>query len=269
VPLVITSMAPLPSTEFSRDYQQRNPHVGVVQNLALTFAALAKLFPAVGGEAAVHAAPATVEGRVLSEADSRELVEAAGVPAVRGVRVPRGADPAELAAELRPPFAVKVIAPISHKMRIGGVVLGVSSVGELATAVKQVEDAVVNAGLPATAVEGCLVEEMVFGREVLVGLNTDAVLGRYVVVGLGGSATELANRSTTRRLPLRPGDVEELLAGVAIGSHPRLAKLVEDLCSAFTEGSLAGYETVEINPVIVTADECWAADAVVTEAAPE
>lgn len=269
VPLVITSMAPLPSTEFSRDYQQRNPHVAVVQNLALTFAALAKLFPAVGGQAAAHAAPAAVEGRVLSEADSRELVEAAGVPAVRGVRVPRGADPAELAAELRPPFAVKVIAPVSHKMRIGGVVLGVSSVGELATAVKQVEDAVVDAGLPASAVEGCLVEEMVFGREVLVGLNTDVALGRYVVVGLGGSATELANRSTTRRLPLRPGDVDDLLAGVGIGSHARLARLVEDLCAAFTDGSLAGYETVEINPVIVTADECWAADAVVTEAAPE
>ncbi|MFD4249313.1 acetate--CoA ligase family protein [Amycolatopsis thermoflava] len=262
MPLIINSMAPVPDTEFVRAYREAHPHVAVLHNLRLTFSALGKLFPAQPA-AATHAVAA--EARVLSEADSRDLVAAAGLPVVRGVRAGRGEDIAALAADLRPPFAVKVIAPVSHKSRIGGVALGVAQAADLPACTKEIESNVVAAGLSPEDVEGFLVEEMVFGREVLVGLNTDPVLGRYVVVGLGGTATELANRALTRRLPLRPGDAEHLLAEVGVTGHDAAVSALAGLCEAFDGGSLGGYQTVEINPLIVTPTECWAADAVVTE----
>ncbi|GAA1248940.1 acetate--CoA ligase family protein [Prauserella halophila] len=268
-PLVITSMAPVPVTDWVHDYRQRHPQVGVVQNLRLTFSALAKIFPA--GTQVGERASATAEAsaRVLSEADSREIVASAGVPIARGVRVGHGEDPTEAAAGLRPPFAVKVVASVSHKARIGGVVLGVCQTGDLAETTKRIETNVVAAGLATSDIEGYLVEEMVFGTEILVGLNTDPVLGKYVVVGLGGTATELANRSTTRRLPLRPGEAERLLAAVGVDGHETAVSTLAGLCESFANGALAGYETVEINPLIVTPAECFAADAVVTEAEPE
>lgn len=263
MPLVITSMAPVPDTEFTRSYRKANPHVAVLDNLHLTFAALAKLFPASADSSPPGGGHA--ERGVLSEADSRDLVSSVGVPVVGGVRVT--ATDLEPAATLAPPLAVKVIAPVSHKARIGGVLLGVASHADLAQAVARIESNVVASGLAAEEIEGCLVEEMVFGREVLVGLSTDPVLGRYVVVGLGGSATEIAKRSTTRLLPLAEGDAEELLAAIGVRNHPAAASAITSLCEAFTSEPFAGYQTVEINPLIVGPEDCWAADAVVTLAA--
>ncbi|PXY36271.1 acetate--CoA ligase family protein [Prauserella flavalba] len=261
MPLIINSMAPVPDTEFVRGYRERHPHVAVLHNLRLTFSALAKLFPAGEKEAKAH--DVGTDARVLSEAASRDLVAAAGVPVVRGVRA--AADElASAAAGLRPPFAVKVLAPISHKSRIGGVALGIAQTGDLPATAKEIESNVVAAGLSPEDIEGYLVEEMVFGREVLVGLNTDPVLGRYVVVGLGGTATELANRSLTRRLPLRPEEAEHLLAEVGVTGHAAAVDALTRVCEAFTGPALGEYETVEINPLIVTPTECWAADAVAT-----
>ena len=40
------------------------------------------------------------------------------------------------------------------------------------------------------------------------------------------------------------------------------------MCRSFENGALAEYHTVEINPLIVTGDGCWAADAVVGRAVP-
>lgn len=262
MPLVITSMAPVPVTDWVRDYRARHPHVSVVHNLRLTFTALAKLFPAL--PSAEHTAGPETDDRVLSEADSRDLVETAGTPVVRGCRVGPGDDPATAAAELRPPFAVKIIAPISHKSRLGGVALGICSPDALPATTKQIEAGVTAAGVDPGTIEGYLVEEMVFGKEILIGLNTDPVLGKYVVVGLGGTATELANRSTTRRLPLHPDDAEHLLRTAGVTEHPAARKTLTQLCEAFERGELADYETVEINPLIVTPTECWAADAVIT-----
>lgn len=260
MPLVITSMAPVPETEFVRAYRERHPHVTVVHNLRLTFSALAKLFPAVpDGDRGPSTASA--DARVLSEADSRELVAAAGVPVVPAVRVPRGAPAADAAAGLHPPFAVKVIAPVSHKSRIGGVALGVARHEDLPTAIEQIEANVTAAGLPPGEIEGCLIEEMAFGRELLVGVHTDPVLGRYVVVGLGGTATEVARRTVTRRLPLQEGDPEEMLTAMALPPHPKATKAITHLCTA---DPLSPYETIEINPLIVTPTECFAADAVIT-----
>jgi acetate---CoA ligase (ADP-forming) len=265
MPLIITAMAPVPDTEFTRTYREQHPHVAVLDNLHLTFAALGKLFPSHPHEKS-SSAVATPEAGVLSEADSRELVAAAGVPIVGGVRVATGEDGSAVAAELSPPFAVKVIAPVSHKARIGGVLLGVADAAALPDAIARITANVVGAGLAEEQVEGCLVEEMVFGREILVGLNTDPVLGRYVVVGLGGSATEIANRSTTRRLPLAEGEAERLLAAVGVVDHPKAVSVVESVCAAFTGEHFEKYQTVEINPLIVGIDDCWAADAVVTVA---
>lgn len=98
-------------------------------------------------------------------------------------------------------------------------------------------------------------------------INTDPVLGKYVVVGVGGTMTELANRSTTRRLPLRAGDARLLLRRAGVVDHGPASEALVRLCAAFESGALAGFETVEINPLIVAPAECWAADAVITRTA--
>jgi succinyl-CoA synthetase beta subunit len=174
---------------------------------------------------------------------------------VSGVTVARGTDPTAVCAGLRPPFAVKVIAPVSHKARVGGVSLGVCCVEDLTEVIASVESAVAAAGVPDAAIEGCLVEEMVFGREVLLGLNRDPIFGPYIVVALGGAMTEIASRSSTRLLPLAAGEAERLLSAIGISGHEAAAASIRTLCEAFVDGALAAHETVEVNPLIISAAE--------------
>lgn len=261
MPLVIASVAAVPVTDWVAAYRERNPHVAVVQGLASTFSALSTLIPSQPAPPGRRTAP-QAETDVLSEADSRTVLAEADVDMVRGVLAPDAGSAAAAATGLTPPFAVKVVAPISHKSRIGGVTLGVSDVDDLAPTIERMRVRLLAAGLAEQAIEGYLIEEMVFGSEILIGLETDPVFGKYVVVGLGGTATEIANRSATRRLPLGD-DAAALLAGVGIHDHQDAEALLERLCAGFEHGSLAPYRTVEINPLIVNGDGCWAADAVV------
>jgi len=266
VPTAIASIASAPSTPWLDEYRARNPHIAVVNDLATTFLALGHFFPEetrLPRSSELSSVPEPGSSEVLSEGRARDLLSAAGVGVVAG-RVVRGPVVGTQAiAGLRPPFAVKVVAPISHKARVGGVVLGALDAQDIDAAIREIDRNVRARGLSSAAIEGFLVEEMVFGREILVGLSRDDVWGKFLVVGLGGGAAELASRSIVRRLPLRDRDVDEMLAFVDIRGHQMAARLVAHLAVQFESGQLASERTIEINPLVVTPDKCYVVDAVV------
>ena len=263
VPTLITS---IPVTEWSpwlHEFQESNPHVPVVRGLALCFSALAHLFPLAPVAAPVPAGPASSSPSVLSEEASRKLLADAGIPVVAG-RAAQSIDGAVAAArELQPPYAVKVMAPVGHKMALGGVRLGCASVTDVASAAESIREAVLASGLPPDQLEGYLVEEMVFGPEILVGVNSDPLFGKYLVVGLGGTNTELADVATTRLLPVTAADVTEMLVRLGLASSRPARDFVLAMARSFTNGELAVHQAVEVNPAIVTRTQCVAADAVV------
>jgi acyl-CoA synthetase (NDP forming) len=263
VPTLITA---IPVTEWSpwlRGFQASNPHVPVVRGLALCFSALAHLFPSAPAATPAPAGVASGPVSVLSEEASRKLLEDAGIPVVAG-RAAQTVDGAAAAArELRPPYAVKVMAPVGHKMALGGVRLGCASVTDVASAAESIRQAVLANGLPPDQLEGYLVEEMVFGPEILVGVNSDPLFGKYLVVGLGGTNTELADVATTRLLPVTAADVTDMLARIGLASSRPAHDFVLAMARSFTDGALAEHQAVEVNPAIVTRTYCVAADAVV------
>jgi acyl-CoA synthetase (NDP forming) len=269
VPTLITS---IPVTEWSpwvREFQSANPDVPVVRGLAQCFAALAHLFPGAGTRGQSPAGPAQPGASpALSEEDSRSLLRDAGIPVVPGRAAPTADGAAAAARELRPPYAVKVMAPVGHKMALGGVRLGCTSEADVSAAAAGIREAVLRNGLSPEQIEGFLVEEMVFGREILVGLNTDALFGKYLVVGLGGVNTELADVATTRLLPVTSADVTDMLDRIGLASSRPAHDFITAIAGSFTDGALAVHETVEVNPAIVTATDCLAADAVVYLASP-
>jgi acyl-CoA synthetase (NDP forming) len=269
VPTLITS---IPVTEWSpwvREFQSANKGVPVVRGLAQCFAALAHLFPGAGSRGQAPAGPAHPgSSSALSEEDSRSLLRDAGIPVVAGRAAPTADGAAAAARELRPPYAVKVLASVGHKMALGGVRLGCTSEADVSAAAEGIREAVLRNGLAAEQLEGFLVEEMVFGQEILVGLNTDALFGKYLVVGLGGVNAELADVATTRLLPVTSADVTSMLARIGLASNQPAHDFITAIATSFTDGALAVHETVEVNPAIVTRTECLAADAVVYLASP-
>src|SRR5215471_17969168 len=174
--------------------------------------------------------PAGAEGRTLTEAESKKILAAAGLPVTRE-RLAR--DPGEavhFAAEIGGPVALKIQSPkIPHKSDIGGVHLGARTAPEVEAAARRVLD---NArrNCPGAAIDGVLVQEMVEdGVEFILGMTYDATFGPLVVCGAGGVTVEIFKDAAALLPPLTAEDVRAALGTLKVsklldgfrGSAPR------------------------------------------------
>jgi len=174
-------------------------------------------------------------------------------------------DAANAAAEMGFPVVLKIVSPqASHKTEFGGVALNlgdeasvIAAAEEMTTRLKAVD--------PKAEVEGFLVQEMVCGIEVIIGVREDPQFGPFMVVGLGGVLVEAMRDVSFRMLPVSDVDAREMLddlRGKAIlgafrGSAPRdIDALVDAICGlsevfARHRNHLAD---LEVNPLIVGAE---------------
>jgi acyl-CoA synthetase (NDP forming) len=196
----------------------------------------------------------------LVEFEAKRLLAEYGMTIPEGALCPDRDSAVATAAELGYPVAMKVQSrSLQHKTEAGGVVLGVRSADEVATAWEQLIDASRKAGLGADALDGVLVERMASpGTDLIVSVRHDPVFGRLSAVGLGGIFTEvlgdivfLAGRPGAQELEalLRPLVGWPVLAG-ARGSRPvDLAGLAEVLAMLDTLVAAEELDEIEINPL--------------------
>jgi len=163
------------------------------------------------------------------------------------------------------PVALKALGA-EHKSDAGGVVLGIATAAELATAV-----AGLRARLRPTAFS---VERMVTGpvvAELVCGVTWDARFGPVAMVGGGGTAVELLDDVVLALAPLEPDEAEAmlrrlrtfpLLDGFRGRPRPALAEAAAAI-AAVTRVAAAHPELaeVEINPLLVGPDFAVAVDA--------
>jgi acetyltransferase len=199
------------------------------------------------------------------------LMAAHGLTLPRSARAPTAQDAAARAAEIGFPVALKIVSPqASHKTEIGGVALHLSD----AATVRLAADAMaarLRAHDPAAVVEGFLVQEMVDGVEMLVGVREDAQFGPIMAVGLGGIAVEVMQDVAMRLLPVDDETAREMigsLRGAALLGpfRGRPARDVNGLVRTMTGLSRlflqyrAWFSDIEINPLIVLAQGARAVD---------
>jgi len=199
--------------------------------------------------------------------------------AALGVRVPAsatGADPATVAAAssaLTPPLVLKAFGGgVVHKSDIGAVQLGLVA-AHVEAAAHTMATRLASHGLAAA---GFLVEEQQPpGVELLVGVVRRAPFPPLVLVGLGGTYTEVLDEVVPRLHPLARADAEAMLDGfrgaaVLGGARGRAPvdrdALVALLLAIAGEGGLVDqlgpwFAELECNPVIASADGVVAADA--------
>ena len=240
-------------------------HVGVAMRQLVDYAKFSLPRPADDARPPARDLSAHLTSSVLSEADSKALLRAAGISLPDEVLAKDKSDLDAAVARVGFPLVMKVQSPdIPHKSEVGGVRVNITTKGEVFLAF----EALLNNARkhrPEAAIQGVLVSPMAKkGVEIIVGTMTDKIFGPMVMVGLGGITTELFRDVVYRPAPVSAEEASAMLAGLkaaplltgfrgaAKADVVALAQLIADISvlAARHAGEIA---EVELNPVLVHA----------------
>lgn len=217
---------------------------------AVTRQGVAALPPADGAAADLDGAPW----------DARLAEHNLPLPATREAATAE--DAAKAAAGIGFPVALKIVSPQAlHKTEVGGVALGLMDEISVQSEAEAMA-ARLRKAHPDATVDGYLVQEMVSGVEMLIGVRKDPQYGPVMVAGLGGVMVEAIKDVSLRLLPVTEADaremLEELRGKTLLGEfRGRPARDIDALVAAMTGLSdlfLAHREQLsdlEVNPLIV------------------
>lgn len=209
--------------------------------------------------------------KVLSEHESRQILQAFGIPVVRGERVYSAEEAVEAAGRIGYPVVVKINShQVPHKSDAGGVRLNLRSAEE----VREAYDAVVKnvrASLgDGVVLDGVLVQRMErCSAEALIGVKCDPKFGPAVAFGLGGIFVEVFQDASLRIAPVGRREAEQMIGeirGKKILDGARGGKRTDQAAVAeiLTKVSQMAYALrdcvaeLDINPLFVFEDGCGA-----------
>jgi succinyl-CoA synthetase beta subunit len=196
--------------------------------------------------------------KALSEYQSKKLLSLYGIPVTRE-RLSQSADEATAAAaELGFPVVLKACSPeLMHKSEHGSIELNLRGEADVREAYGRIIASV------DLELEGVLVQEMVPGqRELVIGLTRDPQFGPCVMLGIGGTMTEVFEDTVFRMAPFDMVEAEDM------ADELRYKKVLEafrgqkpadmqTLCRALTAVGQIGVELeavseLDINPLIIS-----------------
>lgn len=202
-------------------------------------------------------------GQKFTEAESKKLLGAAGIP-VTIETVVAGADAAAAAAErIGFPVVLKIVsADIAHKSDIGGVVLNVTDATEVRDGYEAILSRVKSAA-PDARLDGVLVAPMITGGvETVMGVVKDPLFGPVVMFGLGGVFVEVLRDVVFRPAPFDTDEARTMIAevrgnvifGGVRGATAYDVDAVADALSKLSLFASANADTIasiDINPFLV------------------
>ncbi len=208
----------------------------------------------------------------LSEHEAKAAFRDAGIPVVTGELVTSVDEAVAAAADIGFPVILKADSrDIQHKTDIGAV-----QQAHDAEEVRKRYDLIMNnveEHQPDAAVDGILVEEMLDGHEMIVGVSVDPEFGHVLMFGLGGIFVEVLRDVNFRTIPVSERDARDLidemesrplLEGVR-GEEPVDVDSIVDVLLAVSD-LVDGHPEIaelDINPLFVSSDGAVAADAVI------
>jgi acetate---CoA ligase (ADP-forming) len=195
------------------------------------------------------------------------LLREYGIATVAAERVTDAAAAAAAASRLGYPVVLKTDEPaVAHKTDVGGVILRIGTPGQLADAYADLASRLGPAALVCATAPA--------GVELALGVVSDDALGPLIVVGAGGTLTELVADRAVALPPLSQYQAASLLSGLRVrrlldgvrGAPPAdLAAICRAICAlAELATDLAGsLDALDINPLICHPAGAVAADVLV------
>ncbi len=211
---------------------------------------------------------------MLNEIESKAILAAYDIPTNETVFASNANQAAEIAQRLNCPVALKIISPdISHKTNVGGVMLNVQGVAEVAAAFEKILWSASNSR-PGARLEGVSVQPMVLDPnsvEIIVGVKRDPTFGAVLMIGSGGTMAELVRDRVVELPPLNDRLARRMLESMRAwpllnGFRGRPRVNIDQLMDALIRLSYLVAECPEIveldiNPLVVTPKTAIAVDA--------
>ena len=260
-PTAVQSIFPdAPACQILRDGTV--PVLAAIEDAAAALAAVTEQAPT----AAMLALPEPAQPVTATDyMASRSEFAATGIDFVAAREVRTGDALAAAADELRPPFVLKALG-LLHKSDAGGVVVGLASREALVDAHARL---VAKLDPPSFSVEE--MADLKRGVELIVGARWDPRFGPTVLVGMGGTATEVLRDVLVALAPVDEAGatrmLERLRTAALLHEH-RGRPAVNIAAAARTVARLSEYAAahpeiaeLEINPLLVTPSGATALDA--------
>ena len=151
----------------------------------------------------------------LTAPEGKIVCDAYGISVPKEGVVSSAAEASKLAGSMGFPVVMKIVSPdILHKTEAGGVVVGVKTADEAASAYDQIIGNAKKYKADARIV-GVQVQQMIKGgQEVIVGAVSDGSFGKLVAFGLGGVLVEVLKDITFRLAPATTQDALSMLDGI-------------------------------------------------------
>jgi len=212
------------------------------------------------------------EGRkVLTLPESMRFLEAYKIPTVKTLVARTPEEAVALSSELGYPVVLKALSPqVSHKSKIGGVVLNVCSQSETKAFFGEIADRVKNFSR-AAEFQGVTVQPMIRekGYELILGSKKDAQFGPIILFGTGGTAAELFKDISIGFPPLNQTLARRLIEDTAIYKHatstgnPFNVALIEEILAKFSQlvTDFPEIKEIDVNPLIINENTAVAVDA--------
>ena len=220
---------------------------------------------------------------LLDEDKALDLLEAHGIATIRRIIVTGERELAGAAQKIGLPLAAKAILPgVTHKTELGAVKVGLRTLSDLRAAFDELATVCTRQGYaPKVLIERMVTDPV---SELLLSASVDSLLGPFVVVGAGGTLTEVLNdvavmpapvtvqqaermvrslRGSRRLLESRDGrkaEVREIALAIVA-----LSRMIGRPVRNETNGDHSAWivREIEINPFIARPEGSCAVDAVV------
>jgi len=201
----------------------------------------------------------------LNFIESLNILKSYKIPTVKSLLSKSSSEAVDFAKEMGYPVALKISSSkISHKTEVGGVKINVNSDLEVKEYFDQASKKLSN------KLEGIIIQPMVKGVEIILGVKKDENFGHLIMFGLGGVFTEITKDVSFRLAPINKTEalkmIREIKSFKILDGYRNLPKANIDsvadslvslskLVSDYTE-----IKELDINPLIVTEKECFAVD---------
>lgn len=203
------------------------------------------------------------EGRsLLTEVEAKELLGAFDVPVTDEILASSPQEAVDAAERLSYPVVLKGVSPdIPHKTEADVVRLDLDAPDAVRDGFETISANVESYG-PDARLHGVLVQPLVSGQEMILGMHDDDQFGAVMALGTGGVFVETFDDVALRLPPIDEAEAEDMLSGLRgkellaglRGREPKDVDALLEVAVTFSEfcSLVAPYvDEVDVNPLMV------------------